>query len=919
MSDATDDDSAAEPAPVQADAEAEAAPVPPPAEAEAQAAPVPPPAGEPPPVEAKATPTPAAPVPPPAEAQTAPPPAAPPAGKRARVEVANRVEIGVLGWLARLYATVALAALVVAVWSAAVAYRYFAVTTPPAPDLSSLVASSPGISRTFAADGTKLDEFAYEWRRPVPYDQIPQQLIDAVVSIEDHQFFEHRGIYWKGIARAAWRNVVAGDFEQGGSTITQQVAKQLVGSDKSLSRKAHEAILAMRLERRNTKKAILSYYLNQIYLGGGAYGVAGAAERYFGKRLDELTLAEMALLAGLPKAPSAFSPLVNPDRALKRRNVVLDQMVRWGKLDAATAETAKAEPLRLRPYRSVFPDRLPYYANYIRTALLKHPRYGYRATPSDPAWVEVAGLQVETAAEPSFEAHAYDNVDYGTRRQDKRQGWRGPVWFVDGPARDTVLERQRALYGAGPLEPGRRYLAVVDDMGCDGGHVLIGDRRLELPLRNLRWAFPWSATDAHNDKEIGCASRALKRGDVVWVRREIRTVDRFREFYLPDGVNPAWQHSADQRTWDAAHADVVQLEQVPHPQGAIFTADHHTGYVTAMVGGYDFSRNEFNRAVQACRQPGSTYKPIYYAAAIDDGFGFDSMFYDRPVSIVDPVTGEVWTPENLHGTVDNDVTLEYALVFSKNIPSVAIFSEVGADRVEAWARRLGFTSEIIADKALALGASCTYLHELSRAFAIFARNGRWIDWTFLRRVRDRNGNVLEDNTVPTDPMLAPGDRLDRLAARGGEVAPQAISARTAFLTSKLLAQMVNYGFTKTLRATDLHAAGKTGTSSATMDTSFVAYNARFVTATWLGDDKYERELGKLDAAYMTVVPLWARYMFAAAADYPNPEIPWEVPPGVDPKDRGAHSKGRRGGAMSLIYRHAEKPPEPPPADGAPPA
>jgi penicillin-binding protein 1A len=358
----------------------------------------------------------------------------------------------------RLYAFIALVAIALVVIAGALAYRYIALTTPPAPDLSQLVAASPGISRTYAADGTKLDEFALEWRHPVPYDQIPPRLIDAVIAIEDHEFFEHRGIYWKGIVRAAWRNVVAGDFEQGGSTITQQVAKQLVGSDKSLSRKAHEAVLAMRLERRNSKKAILAYYLNQIYLGGGAYGVAGAAERYFGKRLDELTLAEMALIAGLPKAPSAFSPLVSPERAIKRRNTVLDQMVRWGKLDAATADAAKAEPLKLAPYDSVFPDRLPYYANHIRTALLKHPRYGYRAGPDQPAWVELAGLRVETAAEPSFEAGAYDNVDYGTRKQDKRQGWRGPVWYVDGPAKDTLLERQRQLYGAGPLTPGRRYL-----------------------------------------------------------------------------------------------------------------------------------------------------------------------------------------------------------------------------------------------------------------------------------------------------------------------------------------------------------------------------------------------------------------------------------------------------------------------------
>jgi penicillin-binding protein 1A len=824
------------------------------------------------------------------------------------VIVDNASRGGVLLWIGKLYGFLALMIVAAIVVAGLGTYRYFATTTRGAPDLASYTRVAPAVTRMYAADGTKLGEFAKEWREITPYDDLPPRLIDAVVAIEDHQFFEHGGIYWKGIGRAVWRNATTGDFTQGGSTITQQVAKQFLSADKSLARKAREAILARRLEARYSKKAILSLYLNHIYLGAGAYGVAAAAQRYFQKKLDELTLAELALIAGLPKAPSMFSPISHPARAIERRNVVLDQMVKWGKLDAATAEAAKAEPLKLNVYKDAFPERMPYYAEHVRRWLVAQPDIGLEG-------LLTGGLRVETAAEPSFEAGAYENIDYGTRKQDKRQGWRGPEWYVDGPAKDTLIERQRTLYGDGPLDPRRRYLAVVDDMECNGGHVLVGDRRLELPLRNLKWASPWSATDSHNDKQIGCAARALKRGDVVWVRRETRTFTRYREFYMPDDVNPSWMHSQDQTDWDNRNQDVVQLEQVPHPQGALFMADHETGYVPAMVGGYDYARSELNRAVQSCRQPGSTYKPIYYSAAIDDGFGFDSMFYDRPVSIVDPVTGEVWTPTNLHGSVDNDVTLEYALVFSKNIPSVAIFSEVGADRVEQWARRLGFTSEIIADKALALGASCTYLDEMTRAFSIFARNGRWVDWTYVRRILDRNGNTVFDRTVAWDPMLAPRERLDRLAATAGDRPPQAIPARTAFITSRLLAQMVNYGFTKTLRATDLHAAGKTGTSSATMDTSFVAYTSRFTTTVWLGDDKRVRELGKQDAAYMTVVPMWARFMFEVARDFPNPEIPWQVPPGVDPKDRGDHSKGRRGGQMSLIYRHAEKPPDDGVGDG----
>ncbi len=828
------------------------------------------------------------------------PVAEPVAGPRKRVAIANRADGGLVFWMARLYAFAILCGVAISAMASLWVYRYFSITTPPAPDLRYYVASAPAVTRIYAADGTKLGEFAKEWRELVPFEEIPQPLIDAVIAIEDHDFWKHGGLYYKGIARAAWANLTAGDFAQGGSTITQQVAKQFLVSDKSLARKAREAIMARRLEARYSKKAILSLYLNQIYLGAGAYGVAAAARRYFQKDLDQLTLAEMALIAGLPKAPSAFSPITRPERALERRDLVLDAMVRWGKLSAEAAATAKQEPLQLKVYKEVFPDREPYFAEHAR-------RYVKNTYGEDA--LMAGGLRVETTAEPSFEAGAYDNVDYGTRKQDKRQGWRGPEWFVDGTAKDTFIARQRERYGVGPLEPGRRYLAVVDDAGCDTAHVIIGDRRLELPSRNLRWAATWSATNSENDREISCASRAIKRGDVVWVSREIRTHGRYREFFLPDKVNPAWRPADDQHDWDDKHPDVVQLDQVPHPQGALFTADHRTGYVMAMVGGYDYARSELNRTVQSCRQPGSTYKPIYYSAALDLGFGFDSMFYDRPVELVNEATGAAWNVENLGGTIDNDVSLEYALVFSKNIPSVAIFGEVGAKAVEAWARRLGFTSEIIADRALALGASCTYLDELTRAFAIFARNGAWVDWSFIRRIVDRRGNTVEDHTVASDPMLTAGERLDRLAATAGDRPKLAIPARTAYLTSKLLAQEVRFGFAKTLRATQLEAAGKTGTSSATMDTAFVAYTAHQITTAWLGDDKRERELGKQDAAYMTVVPLWARYMNEVAGGYPNLEIPWVVPAGVDPKDRGDHTRGRKGGQMSLVYRHAEKPDE----------
>lgn len=834
-----------------------------------------------------------------------PMPLPPPRYERPRIFIANRTDGGVLFWVLRLYGFAFFVGLAALFAAAFFTFRYFSINVPPTPDLRSYAQAAPAVSRMYAADDTLMGEFAAEWREIVPFERIPQPLVNAFLAVEDHDFFAHGGIYYRGIMRAIWANITAGDFAQGGSTITQQVAKQFLSSEKSLARKGKEAVMARRLEARYSKRAILSTYLNHIYLGSGAWGVAAAAQRYFQKHLDELTLAESALIAGLAKAPSAFSPMSRPDLARARRDVVLEKMRGYGLATAAEIDAAKAEPISVRPYREVFPERMPYYAEHVRRYIVD--TYGAEALFRE-------GLRVETAVEPSIDAAAYENVDFGARHQDKRQGWRGAEWYVDGKSRELLIDRQKEMYGAGELLPEKRYLAVVDKVRGDGAEVIVGERRLQLPLRNMKWASKWEAGNADNDKEIESATKAIKPGDVIWVKREIRTRKPYRDWHMPDQHNPAWRSSQNEEEWDAKHADVVELEQVPHPQGALFTGDHHNGHVVAMVGGYDYDRSVYNRAVQACRQPGSTYKPIYYSLALEEGYGFDTVLKDIPVSIVDPDTGEIWTPTNLGDTLDGDVTLEYALVFSKNIPSVDIFKRLGADNVEKWARTLGFTSKIFADDALALGASCTHLDELSRAFSVFARGGLWYprpgrekDWVYVRRILDRSGNAIEDATLPSDAYLSAEDRFDRVAALAGFKAPRAISARTAFLTSKLLAQMVKYGFTSVLRRTDLHAAGKTGTSSDTHDNSFVAFTSRFTTTAWMGDDKKQRALGRKDAAYMTVVPLWARYMYEATKGYPNPEIPWAVPEGVAPRDRGDHAKGEHGPQMDLIYRSIKKP------------
>jgi penicillin-binding protein 1A len=289
---------------------------------------------------------------------------------------------------------------------------------------------------------------------------------------------------------------------------------------------------------------------------------------------------------------------------------------------------------------------------------------------------------------------------------------------------------------------------------------------------------------------------------------------------------------------------------------------------------------------QACRQPGSTYKPIYYSLALDKGYGFTSLLNDVPRAEVDPITGEVWIPTNLNNTVEYQVSLEYALIWSKNVPSVQLFKLVGGKETEAWARRLGFSTKIIPDQALALGASCTRTDELTRAFSAFARNGVLVDPVYIRRVRDRDGAIVEDHTSVGDPFGAPSERLDRLIATAGVKPEPVISPKTAWLTSTLLRHVVTRGHAPAIRSANLYAAGKTGTSSATMDTWFVGYTSRWMTTTWIGDDLRERALGLKDAAFMLTVPMFARYMTEVAAQQPLVDVPWERPPGVKKDDTG---------------------------------
>ena len=798
----------------------------------------------------------------------------------ARVEITNPSDGGFWFWLFKFYAFAAICLAGLAVLGGIALYAYFASTLPSLPDFDRYRLEAAASTRVRAWDGTDLAELASERREILPLDAFPKKLLQAFVAIEDRRFYEHSGLDYRGMLRALVANLRAGRVVQGGSTITQQVARSFLrSSEQTLQRKIREAILARRLEARYAKDQILALYLNQIFLGHQSYGVAAAARRYFNKQVRELDLAEMATIAGIVQAPSRYSPILAPDLTRVRRDQVLAAMASAGVIDGASAEELRSRPLEVHQPPDVFRERSPYFAEHVRRDIGK--RYGDKAL-----WE--GGLEIDTTAVPWVDASAQENVDFSLRKLDKRQGWRGPVTRLVGAAAEEFRRRASARYGAAPPAEGRLYLGLVESAGGGKAQVRVGDKLYPLPSAGMDWASPYSTVDSTNGRTLTSTNSVLHPGDVVWVTPMHRS--RLRRY-------SDWTYdSAGEVQWLASYADrqppagplALRLEQTPKVQGALYSYDHQTGYVVAMAGGLDFDRSEFNRAVQACRQPGSTYKPVYYSLALDRGYGYASLLNDTPRAEVDPITGEIWVPQNLNNTVEYQVNLEYALVWSKNVPSVQLFKLVGGQDVEAWARKLGITTPIIPDQALALGASCTRIDELTRAFSAFARNGSLSEPVYVRRVRDRSGRLLEDATAVSDPMAAPNERLDRMVALAGKRNKDVIPPRTAWLTSQLMRRVVTKGHAPSLRSSGLLVGGKTGTSSATMDTWFVGYTSRWMTTSWIGDDRRERPLGFKDAAFMLTVPMAARYLYEVTAGQPLRDIPWERPPGVKATDTGGN-------------------------------
>ena len=770
------------------------------------------------------------------------------------------------------------------------------------PDPHSIADYRPMLtSRVVDREGRPIGEFFRERRQLVRFEDVPRQVVDAFIAAEDSKFYEHEGIDFQGILRAAWTNLLAGgEIKQGGSTITQQMVKGLLLTpEQTYTRKIREMILARRIEQRFTKQEILYLYLNQIYFGNGAYGLAEAARSYFDKTVDELDLSEAAQLAGLPKAPSRYSPLRNPEAAEQRRRYVLDRMREEGLIDPAAYDEALAgAPEFVDGSRPPAFASAAYFTEELRRFLFE--------TLGAEAVLE-GGLQIETSLDLELQQAAVAAVQGGLEALDQRNGYRGPRRKV---ARDTIaaeIERVAEENGEAALadpaaQPLLGVVTAVDAESQTADVALGGELTGRVELEAVSWARPLNPdTRPQPVKRIG---DVFAVGDVA----------SFAVLEDADaGEAEAAQDSPEAEPPETAGPLALGLHQLPKAQGALLSLDVETGEVLAMVGGYDFEQSEFNRATQARRQPGSAFKPLIYGAALSLGSASQprytpaSIIHDRPKVYRDRRSGFVWKPQNYGRAFYGPITLRTALAKSINNAAVHLADEVGVGAVIDYAQLLGIHSPLEPSLGLALGTSGVSLLELTRAYAVFPSHGRRVVPVFIHRVLDRDGQVLLERVPLEDPLpgegengtepLDPGEALDAdvdvaagpadgdeepspyapgsdLEAEPDQVDAQLIPPEQAFLMVDMLRAVVTEGTGVRARGLGRALGGKTGTTNDQADAWFVGFSPAVATGVWVGFDEV-RFLGAGETGSRAALPIWIDYMREALVA--RPKDTFEVP------------------------------------------
>ncbi|MCB1475360.1 MAG: penicillin-binding protein 1A [Rhodobiaceae bacterium] len=746
------------------------------------------------------------------------------------------------------------------------------------PDYQALKEYSPPVmTRVHAADGSLVAEYAKERRLYLPIQAVPERVIQAFLSAEDKNFYSHFGIDPMGIARAAAKYVSSGGrVMQGASTITQQVAKNfLLTNERSFERKIKEAILSLRIERTFSKDQILELYLNEIFLGLNSYGVAAASLVYFGKSVHELTIDEAAYLAALPKAPNNYHPFRHTERAIERRNWVIDQMQENGYVTAQEASDAKARPLDVSPRQSgaqLF--AADYYAEEVRREI--YDRYGEKG-------LYEGGLSIRTSLDPQMQVLARRALIHGLTEYDRSRGWRGPFKQIElGGDWGEAIAKVEAFNDVAPWQ-----LAVV--LSVEDGQAMIGlqPQRTKsgalgserdtgtIPLSDLAWA-RW-ATGPQKGVKIKSAKQVLTPGDVVYVE-------------------------------PAEESGQFSLRQVPKVEGAIVAMDPYTGRVKAMVGGFSFDESEFNRATQAQRQPGSAFKPFVYAAALDNGYTPSSVVMDAPIELEQG--GRVWAPQNYGGKFYGPSTLRVGIEKSRNVMTVRLAQDMGMPLIAEYARRFGIYDNMLPVLSMSLGAGETTVLKLTTAYCMIANGGKQIKSSLIDRIQDRFGRTIFKHDERGCPECDQTDWHGQDEPEVIDERAQILDPYTAYQMTSMLEGVVQRGTAAAIRDKDRPLAGKTGTTNDERDAWFVGFSADLVVGVFIGYDN-PTPMGRGMTGGHLAAPVFKDFMTAALEGQPG--IPFRAPPGINLVRINAKTGLRAGPDDQGVILEAFKPGQEPPS------
>ena len=737
--------------------------------------------------------------------------------------------------------------------------------TQELPDYDKLANYEPAVlTRVHANDGTLIGECASEKRIFAPIASMPKLLINAFISAEDQNFWEHKGVDMQGVARAIKVNLEGivnggrGKRAEGASTITQQVAKNfLLTNERSMTRKLKEAILAIRIERAYSKEKILELYLNEIFLGVGSYGVAAAARNYFGKDLPDLNIEEVAYLAALPKAPSNYHPVRNVIRATERRNYVIGRMAGDGHITQAQADEAKKHPLTVvLRQASTSTCASDYFAEEVRRTVID--LYG-----EDKLYG--GGLSVRSTLDPDLQRMARTALREGLMRFDRKRGYHGAIKKIT-PTGDwgATLAETPVLSDVAPwrlgvvLEAGRDKAVVGLQPGRDPqGEVEKARNTVDIKADEVKWA--------RGKKGTGAVTDVLAVGDVIYVAPPVnlpKEDENGKEIKVDPSKNTSWR-----------------LVQIPKIEGALVVMDPHTGRVLAIVGGFSYAESQFDRAVQAKRQPGSSFKPLIYAAAIDNGYTPSSTMLDAPVEVEQGNGQDVWRPKEYEGDADNfgAKTLRVALEKSRNLVTVRLAKDVGMPTVAEYARRFGVYDNLQPYLSMALGAGETTLIRMVTGYSTFANGGKQVHATLIDRIQDRYGNTIWHHDSRECKDCAAESWHNQDEPELADVRKQILDPQSAYQVTSMLEGVVQRGTGYLVSKVGKPLAGKTGTSNEEKDAWFIGFSPDLVAGVFIGYDNPE-PMGKGETGGHLAAPIFRDFMLMALAD--KPAVPFRVPSGI---------------------------------------